>query len=518
MGERSTLCPDESQEWEGGGVRGKRREGGEWSPLPVLAVVLRIELMSSGDSNQTRSIAESRSRSGFQPWSPTLAGWLVRVGRVARCERGEAVSWLLFAALLVVAAAVAGESIAGAIARNASRIGAAGQSGELHGGLDHADLSAPDSSAIGLPVRSNGPSGLSKGQGGSSSSGSGGSVDAGGQLSGDVMAAVRLVHEFDGGPNHPERTRRLDALRDLLQLEYGSARETELVMSQVLSSEFGEWNTGEIEQWARIVGWQDLSHVPLFNGYSPVPSEGDESALHANDVDQNSLGDCYFLAGVAGLANYDQALVEQAIVDHGDGTYTVTLYEDIDGNLEPIEVTVDALMPLTEEYDELDVWLESRHTAGAADGELWPRVLEKAYAQLLGEGDIVGGYREIIGGYGHVALEALTGRPASTHQGEIAIDELAELVAAGPVLPVTQPWVPDSGFLWFGRDTGNYTVGESGQHELHTRHQHWVESVDELSGEIVVQNPWAHDTYELVLTIDEFNGAFSSVDYLPLEN
>ena len=213
------------------------------------------------------------------------------------------------------------------------------------------------------------------------------------------------------------------------------------------------------------------------------------------------------------MASDDPGLIRDAIVDNGDGTYTVTLHEWVDGELTPVEMTVSNEMPVTERFDpETDTWVpDSGYTAGAADGELWPRIYEKAYAQMLGDGDLAAGYAEIIGGDGADALEAITGTASTTTgTGGLTIEELDQMVDNGSVLPASQRHIPGSGFMGFGKDTGNYEIGDD---SIHTRHQYWVESVDAEAGTVVVRNPWDYDGYHIELTMEEFNDAFREVDH-----
>ena len=272
--------------------------------------------------------------------------------------------------------------------------------------------------------------------------------------------------------------------------------------------------TGKIKDEVRIVGWEE-STDPLFR------SPGGEDGVHANDIDQQSLGDCYYVAALAGLANHDPDLIRNAIVDNGDGTYTVTLWEERDGRYQTVEVTVTAEMPVTETWnDTKDAWVESdRFTLGDADGELWPRLFEKAYAQHLGDGDLIAGYSEIIGGDGADALTALTGVPAQTAgSGELTIQELSDLHDQGVLLPASQRHQPGSS--WWARNFGGDTTGDYdiGGYELTTRHQYWIEDIDVANDTVIVRNPWGYESgnkYLIELSYEEFTEGFREVDYIP---
>lgn len=123
----------------------------------------------------------------------------------------------------------------------------------------------------------------------------------------------------------------------------------------------------------------DYSGRPLF-------ADGPEY----DDVIQGSLGDCYFLAGLAALARQAPAVIEQSITELGDGTCAVRFYS---GD-EPRYYRVDRDLP-----------------AGPAcadrspDGELWVALLEKAFAQFrFGQNS----YASLEGGGRHEPFAALS--------------------------------------------------------------------------------------------------------------
>jgi len=127
--------------------------------------------------------------------------------------------------------------------------------------------------------------------------------------------------------------------------------------------------------------------------------------IHLDDIHQGSLGDCYLIAGMGAIANTDPELIEKMIHDNGDGTYTVTFHvtEEINGEFIPTgkteQITVDGTFPTKD---------GKRFAYGHSndEGELWPAIVEKAYAKWKGgEGD----YEDIVGGFSGKAMVELTG-------------------------------------------------------------------------------------------------------------
>ncbi len=87
------------------------------------------------------------------------------------------------------------------------------------------------------------------------------------------------------------------------------------------------------------------------------------------DVNQGSLGDCYFLATLASLAHSSPGQLEQLAVDLGDGTYAV----QFDRNGVYTYVRVDSRFP-SGPFGGL------AYDHPGSDGDIWSLVLEKAYA------------------------------------------------------------------------------------------------------------------------------------------
>lgn len=164
--------------------------------------------------------------------------------------------------------------------------------------------------------------------------------------------------------------------------------------------------------------WNDASAIPLTN-----QANGDCEEVELNDIDQGQLGDCYLLASMGALAKSNPKLFdggEKSIIRKEKENYIVTLNPRLDRNsktrtkIEIIvtpEVLVDANgQPLYQ---------------GLADNELWPIIVEKAYAQMLG------GYDNIEGGNPREALASMTGKDSKIidpkfYKDEDLIDRLFE--------------------------------------------------------------------------------------------
>lgn len=119
--------------------------------------------------------------------------------------------------------------------------------------------------------------------------------------------------------------------------------------------------------------------------------------IEANDINQGGLGDCYFLAAIAALAE-DPKRVENLFLNDkrqlGKGYYGVRWYNF--GN--PVDTWVDTRFPYK---DNKPIFSSS------ADNELWVLVLEKAFAKKFGS------YDAIEAGLPGDALAEITGAPVT---------------------------------------------------------------------------------------------------------
>ncbi|MDQ3262092.1 MAG: C2 family cysteine protease [Myxococcota bacterium] len=136
--------------------------------------------------------------------------------------------------------------------------------------------------------------------------------------------------------------------------------------------------------------------------------------ISADDVKQGQAGDCYFLVAISGLAKSHPEVIQNALKDNGDGSFTATFYESEYGPVDPKDVNgewVEKFTPVKVEIDG-DIPKEygsAVYATGGTDKELWAPLLEKAYAKWKG------GYEEIgNGGWPHDALSQLTGKPAES--------------------------------------------------------------------------------------------------------
>ncbi len=119
-----------------------------------------------------------------------------------------------------------------------------------------------------------------------------------------------------------------------------------------------------------------------------------------NDPVQNMVGDCFFVSSMSAVASVAPEVIEKAITQNTDGSYTVRLYEATAQRSWALkQIRVDGDLPLTAAGTPL-------YTRGRNVKELWPALLEKAFAQLRGSYEVLD-----HGGSPQLALSSLTGTP-----------------------------------------------------------------------------------------------------------
>eukprot|EP00929_Paragymnodinium_shiwhaense_P015424 TRINITY_DN12350_c0_g4_i1.p1 TRINITY_DN12350_c0_g4~~TRINITY_DN12350_c0_g4_i1.p1 ORF type:complete len:454 (-),score=79.45 TRINITY_DN12350_c0_g4_i1:195-1556(-) len=127
----------------------------------------------------------------------------------------------------------------------------------------------------------------------------------------------------------------------------------------------------------------DNQELSLFAGIDP------------NDLGQGGLGDCWLISAFAALAEFPEEVM--ALFDRKElseeGHYVITLYSYEDGTTKQYEV--DDRLPTSNGH--------AAYCAITSSGEIWPCILEKAFAKYSS------GYDELKGGYSTFAFGALTG-------------------------------------------------------------------------------------------------------------
>jgi subtilase family serine protease len=103
-----------------------------------------------------------------------------------------------------------------------------------------------------------------------------------------------------------------------------------------------------------------------------------QQGISYQDISQGNLGDCYFLAGLAGVALRSPSAIQNMIEDNKDGTYTVRFYNKGVADY----VTVDSQLPTDASGHFVYASRDNGMLYNNPANELWVALAEKAYAQM----------------------------------------------------------------------------------------------------------------------------------------
>lgn len=185
-----------------------------------------------------------------------------------------------------------------------------------------------------------------------------------------------------------------------------------------------------------------------------------------DDIDQGGVGDCYFLATIAGAAKAQPQMIRQRVVDFGDGTYGVKLWNSDD----------------KAKYFRVDNQLaEYKKSAGNPyfngwgnwrGQQMWASIMEKAYATMRG------GWDAISGDYVWKGLEAL----GMDHDTDETV-----LHSEASMAQKMQYYLKTGGVVVASTDIG--VLGA----ELTNSHVYTIVSVSDDLKTVRIRNPWAID-------------------------
>ena len=166
------------------------------------------------------------------------------------------------------------------------------------------------------------------------------------------------------------------------------------------------------------VGNGNSNNVPLPGPVTLYATgAGDTNQIDLNDISQGNIGDCYLMSAMGAVARSHPEVIQNMISENRDAngnvvSYTVTFHETDNGFLgipgffgqshdKEVRITVDATFPSGDNHARTS----SSDTDSNGRTEIWPLIIEKAYAQYKGGYDDIGD-----GGDPANTLSAITGR------------------------------------------------------------------------------------------------------------
>ncbi|MGW6129443.1 C2 family cysteine protease [Cellulomonas sp. NPDC055163] len=233
--------------------------------------------------------------------------------------------------------------------------------------------------------------------------------------------------------------------------------------------------------------------------YGEIDGQLVVGGVDPEDIAQGQIGDCWYMASLMAVAQADPGMIERAITQNPNGTFTVRLYDD--GR--PVDVTVTPEMVLSAAGDPAFTFAPKQTLAdGRTKGyELWPLVMEKALALHWGD------YATIEGDSPGLGLEVVTGRESSAsslEDDDRSLGDLASVLGDGGAITLASfPEDRDENPPIYDR-----SAAEGG---VPSNHAYYVRSVDPEAGTVTIVNPWGSSYPPITLSYSDFRTTFSHI-------
>ena len=245
-------------------------------------------------------------------------------------------------------------------------------------------------------------------------------------------------------------------------------------------------------------------------GKAVVTGPGDTSGVDPDDVSQGQLGDCYLISSMAAIAARDPHALEKIIHQNKDGSYTVTFQEKNDhpfwqfweSDWKEKKITVTGQFPVK---DGQPVFAQPGDPTKSGQ-ELWPMIIEKAYAQYRG------GYPEIgKGGWMDGPLELMTGEGSKGYDQNVSWDDLETSWKNGDAMTAGTLGEDDA------KNNPLYQDGGPLETPLVADHAYYVVGVDSANHTVTLKNPWGWGDGTFTLTYDQYKSAFTRTVTNPID-
>lgn len=227
-------------------------------------------------------------------------------------------------------------------------------------------------------------------------------------------------------------------------LEYVRNLANKVIHGDVANQTYQGRSLGDLNAGSSALHLRKLIDKWFYGGDRPVATSSDGFYAYSykyakgslfqdidrEDIVQGDVGNCYFLASLATVADTSPSTIENMFIDNGDGTFTVRFYKS---KGVPDYVTVDRYLPVSPGGTFAYQGALSKHNN--PDNELWVALAEKVYAQLNESNwirqDGTNSYQGIAFGTAQKALKHITGEPVSGRSTNMSFESFKQLVDQG---------------------------------------------------------------------------------------
>ena len=256
----------------------------------------------------------------------------------------------------------------------------------------------------------------------------------------------------------------------------------------------------------KVTGMEKIEGAELYL----TPDAKKEHEIHPSDITQGQMADCFLASALATIANQNPKVISDAISSNEDGTYSVKLYKNKDAKLIAHTYKVVPEFGIAERVrkGKKDTVKAHMDVGDVKEGkkEIWPLVIEKAYAQMIGGGDAAKGLEKLnTGGDPQKVLEALSGKKGTeTAASSLTIKNLAKMHKTGQAVTFVSLAKGD------GKDKKLYKKGK-----LTEWHIYYLLKVDTEKKEVTLGNPWGWGR-EVVIDFSDIKDNFRSIKANPI--
>ena len=330
------------------------------------------------------------------------------------------------------------------------------------------------------------------------------------------IARRRAEREAKRGNADAQREQRMQEAIEQKRLETISAQAEAAIGTEGMSEEDVLKRDFELDQEGKYIdkAWKDPKHAtriyPAKEPEDRIEADGMQwvrpeklmqapvmGNFSADDIHQGSLGDCWLLAAMTVIALHPEYL-EKIMDPEGNkrrgqkGYYSIKLFSD--GEYKPVLIDSNILSTRTNNQERP---YKPMYVTGGDENELWPMLLEKAYARFHGS------FEAINGGFVDVGLVDFTGG----FGGQIDFKESRIEINSGALFKRLLEY-HNSGFL-MGAGSPSGTDTETSDSGIVQGHAYAIlDIVEDSDGKgkhqlVCMRNPWGES---------EWNGAWSDND------
>ena len=239
----------------------------------------------------------------------------------------------------------------------------------------------------------------------------------------------------------------------------------------------GKWFLG-----TDLPSWQALQGSSAIQGYQSysLPLFGSSGAPQISDINQGSLGDCFFMSSLVTETEQDPSLIQNMIQSNGNGTYSVLFHV----NGQDDYVTVNSqLLTFKNGYS---AWDGTTMAFESSPNDMWASLIEKGYAELMGQTGVttysgkgnIDSFAAMNGGDSN-GLSAITGQ-------SVTENSIGSTTSASAL----QSDITNAAAAFNAHEGVMFGTGSNHSGNFVQDHMFAVTGIDAVADTVTLHNPW----------------------------